>query len=112
MHELSVCGSIADIVTRHAAGRRVATIHLRIGQLRQIVPDTLAYCWSLASADTELSGSALDVESVLVRVECRACGQTCEIDYPALRCDACDGVDVHVVAGEEFLVTSLDLVGV
>lgn len=42
MHELAICGSIADIVKRRAADRQVAAVHLRIGQLRQIVPDTLA----------------------------------------------------------------------
>ena len=50
VHELSICSSIADIVTRHAAGRTVQVINVRAGQLRQIVPDTLVYCWGLVSA--------------------------------------------------------------
>ena len=41
MHELSICRSIADIVRRHAGEGTVSTIHVQIGQLRQIVPDTL-----------------------------------------------------------------------
>ncbi len=110
MHELSICGSIAHIVTRHAGGRPVETIHLRIGQLRQVVPDTLTYCWSMVSTGTELDGSALDVENVRARIRCHSCGTTQEIgDFPILLCPACDGADVAVVAGEEFLVTSLDL---
>ena len=64
MHELSICGSIADIVTRRAAGRSVKVINVRVGQLRQIVPDTLVYCWELVSADTSLAGSRISVESV------------------------------------------------
>ncbi len=111
MHELSVCASIADIVNRRAAERRVAAIHLRIGQLRQVVPDTLLYCWSVLSADTELDGSVLEVESVPARISCNACGHETEIgDYPLFVCAGCDGVDVEVVAGEEFLITALDLV--
>lgn len=110
MHELSICGSIAGIVTRHAAGRPVRVINVRVGQLRQIVPDTLAYCWELVSAQTPLEGSRISVESVPARLRCRACEHVTEVGAaPAFACGACGGVDTEVVSGEEFLVTSLEL---
>ena len=110
MHELSVCGSIAAIVMRRAVGREVRTIHVRIGQLRQIVPDTLVYCWDLVSADTALAGSRLEVESIPARIRCRACDRTAELgDLPVFACGGCKGIDVEVVSGEEFLITALDL---
>jgi hydrogenase nickel incorporation protein HypA/HybF len=111
MHELSICGSVADIATKHAGGRPVDVVHLRIGQLRQIVPDTLAYCWSMVTMSTELDGSRLEIEYVRARISCRTCGQVSEFDdFPILLCTACDSADVEVLAGEEFLMTSLDLV--
>ena len=110
MHELSICGSIAGIATRRAEGRPVDTIHLRIGQLRQIVPDTLVYCWSMVTTATALDGSRLEVEYVPVRIECRGCGEVTDIgDFPILLCARCDSADVEVIAGEEFLVTALEL---
>lgn len=110
MHELSICGSIADIVNRHAGERRVETVHVRIGQLRQIVPDTLVYCWSIVSAETPLAGSNLEVERVPARIECRACGAVSEIvEFPLALCGSCGGAEVTVVSGEEFLITSLAL---
>lgn len=112
MHELSACASIAEIVNRRAAQRRVETIHLKIGQLRQIVPDTLVYCWSVLSADTELDGSALEIEDVVARISCNDCGhETAVGDIPLFMCAGCQGVNVTVTAGEEFLITALDLVG-
>jgi hydrogenase nickel incorporation protein HypA/HybF len=110
MHELSICGSIADIVTRRAEGRPVEIIHVRVGQLRQVVPDTLVFCWSVVSADTTLAGSRIDVETVPARVTCRGCGSTNDIgDFPILLCPSCEGADAELIAGEEFLVTALDL---
>lgn len=110
MHELSVCGSIASIAGRHAAGRPVRVIHLRVGRLRQIVPDTLVYCWGLVSADTPLAGSTLELEMVPARIRCRACEAVTEVgDVPVFACASCGGVDAEVMSGEEFLVTSLDL---
>jgi len=110
VHELSICGSIAEIVRRRAADRPVSTIHLRIGRLRQVVPDTLVYCWELVSADTELDGAALEVEDVPARIVCQDCDATTLVgELPLFMCHACNGVNVSVVSGEEFLITALDL---
>jgi hydrogenase nickel incorporation protein HypA/HybF len=110
VHELSICSSIADIVTRHAAGRTVQVINVRAGQLRQIVPDTLVYCWGLVSAGTPLDGSRINVEAVPARISCRACGEVTDVgEVPVFACGGCGGVAVQVVSGEEFLVTSLEL---
>jgi hydrogenase nickel incorporation protein HypA/HybF len=110
VHELSICASIAGIATRHAAGRPVTVINVRVGQLRQIVPDTLVYCWSLVSEGTTLDGSRIEVESVPARIRCRACERTADLgDLPAFACGGCGSIDVEIVAGEEFLITSLEL---
>jgi hydrogenase nickel incorporation protein HypA/HybF len=110
VHELSICASIADIATRHAAGRPVSVINVRVGQLRQIVPDTLVYCWGLLCEETSLEGSRIIVETVPARIRCRSCEQTADVgDLPVFACAGCGGIDVEIVAGEEFLITSLEL---
>jgi hydrogenase nickel incorporation protein HypA/HybF len=112
VHELSLCGAIAQIVGRHAAGRPVSVINVRVGQLRQVVPDTLVYCWELVSEGTPLAGSRICVEAVPARMKCRACGREAEVgDLPVFACRACGRLDGEVTAGEEFLVTSLELAG-
>jgi len=110
VHELSICSSIADIAARHAGGRTVSVINVRVGQLRQIVPDTLVYCWGLVSEPTPLAGSRIIVESVPARIRCRPCELTAEIgDAPSFACGRCGGTEVEIVTGEEFLITSLEL---
>jgi len=109
VHELSICHSIVDIVGRHAAGREVRTVYLQVGALRQIVPETLRYCWTLVNADTPLAGSTLQVDSVPGAVRCRACEHRQLLTDAVLVCASCGGRDVEIVAGEEFLITTLDL---
>lgn len=109
MHELSICRSIADIVTKHANGRGVTTVHVRIGQLRQIVPDTLLYCWSMMNSDTPLATTALQVESIPGALRCATCNAIQTLDAPVLICTSCSGHDVEIISGEEFLITTLDL---
>ena len=110
MHELALCGSIADIVTRHAAGRRVDAVRVRVGQLRQVVPDTLEYCWQVVVAESPLAGCRLLVERIPARLACERCGAEHEMGTEfRFACD-CGSTAVTVVAGEEFSVASVDVV--
>jgi hydrogenase nickel incorporation protein HypA/HybF len=113
VHELSLCGAIADIARRRAGDRRVDVIHVRIGRLRQVIPDTLVFCWSLVTSGSELDGSVLEVERIDARLRCRACGEEHAFGEDLVfACPGCHGLDVEVVAGEEFDVTALELVEV
>ncbi len=110
VHELSLCRSIAGIVGRHAEGRPVSVINIQLGQLRQVVPETLVYCWELVSAETPLAGSRIAVEAVPARIRCRACEHVAEVgDVPVFACGQCGSTDAEIVSGEEFLITSLEL---
>jgi hydrogenase nickel incorporation protein HypA/HybF len=109
VHELSICSSIVGIVRRHADGREVRAVHLQVGQLRQIVPDTLVYCWSLVNEGTPLEATVLEVESIPAAIRCKPCDHTQTLHELLLVCESCGGSDVEVVAGEEFLITTLDL---
>lgn len=110
MHELSLCRSVYGIVERARGGRNVTTVNMRIGKLRQVIPETLEFCWGLVTAETPLHGARLDIEHVPVTLDCRACGATSDIEHELLlTCAACGSGDIAVVGGEEFLVTSIDL---
>jgi hydrogenase nickel incorporation protein HypA/HybF len=113
MHELSLCGAVADIVARRAGERQVQSVQVRIGELRQVVPDTLSFCWSMITSDTDLDGCELQIERVPAVLRCNACSAEHEMaGRPAFACASCAGFDVSVIAGDEFLVTSLELMEV
>lgn len=113
MHELSLCRSIHGIVDGARGDRSVTTVHLQVGQLRQVVPETLSYCWGLVTETGPLAGSVLEIDHVPVVLDCRTCGATTRVAHVlVLTCSACGGGDVALVSGEEFLVTSIDLAAV
>lgn len=109
MHELSVSSAVVDTVVRHAAGRRVMSVHLRLGRLRQVVPDSLLFFFELVSRDTVCEGATLTHEVVPARLRCDACAIEWEIAVPAFRCEACGGADVEVLSGEELEVESIEV---
>jgi hydrogenase nickel incorporation protein HypA/HybF len=109
MHELSLADAIVDICREHARGRRVVTVEVRVGRLRQVVPDALTFAFGLVAQGTPVEGALLTIEDVPVRVSCEQCAAETRADRFPLACGRCAGLDVQVVAGEEFHVQSLEI---
>ena len=109
MHELSVSSAVVDTVVRHAAGRQVKAVQLRVGALRQVVPESLDFYWGIVSRETVCEGSVLEQEVIAARLECTVCAREWEIELPVFRCPTCGGADVRVAAGDELEVESIEV---
>jgi hydrogenase nickel incorporation protein HypA/HybF len=108
VHELSLSGAIVNTVVKHAAGRRVTVVTMRIGALRQVVPDTLGFYFEFVARGTVCEGARLEQELIPARVRCGPCEREWEIDMPIFRCPGCGG-GAQVVSGNEFEVESIDV---
>ena len=109
MHELSIAEAIVQVVDRHAAGRRVARVEVKVGHLRQVVPSALEFAFTLLTDGTALEDAELAIEEVPAQGRCRDCATvTTMADFP-LQCSSCGGLDLELLAGEELLVESLEL---
>jgi hydrogenase nickel incorporation protein HypA/HybF len=109
MHELSIAEAIVAIAERHAGGRTVTRVEVRVGHLRQVVPSALELAFELVCRGTALDGAELELEQVPARGRCRDCGVETTMDGFPLACSACGGVDVELLAGEELQVEALEL---
>ncbi len=109
MHELSIAQAVAEVATRHADGRRVSKVEMRVGHLRQVVPDSLVFAFGLVTQGTLLDGAELAIEHVPASGRCRQCGAESVMEDFPLCCARCGGCDVEVLAGEELSVDVLEL---
>ena len=108
MHELSLASAVIATVERHAAGRRVTAVNLKVGYLRQVVPTSLEFYFEHVARGTVVEGARLEQEAIPARLRC-GCGHEWELDGIDFRCSACGAADAVVVSGEEFLVESIDV---
>ncbi len=109
MHELSVASAVLNTAVKHAGARGVSVVSLRVGKLRQVIPDSLVFYFEIVSRDTVCEGARLELEEIEARLGCSDCGQEWQPEIPAFRCPRCASAAVQVLAGEELEVDYIEV---
>jgi hydrogenase nickel incorporation protein HypA/HybF len=109
VHELSLSSAVLATAVKHADGRHVGVVNLRVGALRQVVPRSLEFYFEFVSRDTVCEGAELHQELIEGRLGCRPCETSWSIEFPAFRCPTCGGSEVRVISGNEFEVDSIEV---
>jgi hydrogenase nickel incorporation protein HypA/HybF len=112
MHELSIADAIVRIACAHSGGRRIETVEVKVGHLRQVVPESLALAFTHVAEGTDAEGAEQLMEEFPPAGNIHACGFESEWSGFPLACAACGGLDVELVRGEELLVDALTMEGV
>jgi hydrogenase nickel incorporation protein HypA/HybF len=112
MHELSVTESVLRIALQHAekakAGR-ITDLHLVIGELASMVDDSIQFYWEIIAKGTIAEGAVLHFRRVPAELECRNCLHKYRPNDRELACPRCNGIDIRIIAGEEFALESIDV---
>ncbi len=112
MHEMSIVEALLDAVERERqshADAEVVAVRVRIGQLRQIVPETLRFCYNASVRDTHLAGSQLEIEAVPATARCRACHAEFPVEDNWFECPRCRSIGAELLTGQELDLTSIEL---
>jgi hydrogenase nickel incorporation protein HypA/HybF len=109
MHELSVATAVLNTALKHAEHRRVTVVNLRIGSLRQVVPESLRFYFEILARDTACEGAALELVQLDARLHCSGCDREWSPEIPAFRCPDCDSGDVQIAAGDELEVDYIEV---
>jgi len=112
---MSIAQNLLEIVQEHVAQlpwdhARVKTIRMRIGQLAGVVPESLRFCFEVASEATAAQGAELAVEEIPIRCRCQHCALEFQVEAFTFICPACQSVEVQLVSGDELDVVELEIV--
>ena len=116
MHELQVTERILKIVLEHASGHdvtRIAVIHLRIGELSDLVDEWMQRYFDYLSRGTLAENAKLEIEKTPIVLECDACCCRFEVAREGLgqaECPECAESRCRLISGREYTVTNMEVV--
>lgn len=111
MHELSIIESIIEIILAEMPKHnitRIEKISLRIGDMRQVVPDALLFGFECLSKNTPLEGADLSIENVPIRGSCKACQTEFQLKNWYQGCPQCNASEVEIIAGKELEIAEFE----
>ncbi|MGI8712891.1 MAG: hydrogenase maturation nickel metallochaperone HypA [Solirubrobacteraceae bacterium] len=109
MHELSVATAVLNTALKHADDRLVTGVTVRLGAMRQVVPDSLSFYFDIVARDTACEGATLTLEQIETLLRCDGCNRQWSPEIPAFRCPDCGSADVTVLTGEELEVDYIEV---
>ena len=99
MHELSLASAIVETVERHAGGAAGARGDVRVGRLRQVVPESLEFYFGIVGARHGLcEGARLELRARAGAAALHGLRARVGAATPPFRCPACGRRRVEVDA--------------
>jgi hydrogenase nickel incorporation protein HypA/HybF len=109
MHELSIATAVLNTALKHADDRRVTVVNVRVGRLRQVVPESLRFYFEIVARDTACEGAVLELVELNARLHCADCDREWSPEIPAFRCPECGAGDVQITGGHELEVDYIEV---
>lgn len=111
MHELSIAYSLVETAVSVAQQNnitQVECVHLKLGQLSGVVKASLLFAYDIATENSLLAGSTLEIEELPVVVFCANCQQKQPLSNPHyLCCPVCHAPTAQIIQGKEIELVSL-----
>ncbi|RJQ50712.1 MAG: hydrogenase maturation nickel metallochaperone HypA [Desulfobacteraceae bacterium] len=111
MHELSIAQRIVDIVSEEMSRNgltRVDAVTLKVGDMAQILPDSLLFGFECLTDRTPLAGAKLIIVKIPARGSCKACVHEFDIDGWLLNCPRCQGTAIDILSGKELEIVEIE----
>jgi hydrogenase nickel incorporation protein HypA/HybF len=112
MHEMSlvesVIESILDLKEKND-WKKINRITLKIGKMRQVIPDIMEFAYTAASKSTELEGSDMVIMQVEMEFFCKSCNRRWGEEDMAFICPYCGSSEVEMIHGMELEIDSMEV---
>jgi hydrogenase nickel incorporation protein HypA/HybF len=113
MHEMGIALQIVEIATASIPADlgdvHIARVNLKVGKLAAIVPDSLRFCFSVATKDTPLDGAELNIQELPVIARCNDCDAKWTITEAVFKCESCDSGSLEILSGRELDIESIEI---
>jgi hydrogenase nickel incorporation protein HypA/HybF len=109
MHEMSITQGIIDLCLEHAKGRRLSSLEVVIGELSNVVPEAIEFCFEACSKGTLLEGAQLNIIRIPGSGKCHGCGLETPLTELYDSCTHCGSNCITIISGDELRVKSIEV---
>ena len=120
MHELSVALRIVEALDEELADEAVSidsgelavsAVTIQVGALTGLVPEALQFAWDMATDNSRLQGSKLNIEWIDAAGYCPVCQADRTItNLQSFRCPVCRTLIEQIVGGNEMEILTMEVV--
>ena len=112
MHEMSVAGSIIEIVSaeieKHREGH-VAEVRLEIGLLSGIEYGALDFALKVLAPGSPIESAIISVDKPGGKARCNKCGNEFMLEDFIGSCTKCNSFDINIISGKELRIKSITI---
>lgn len=111
MQEFSIISNVIKVINEVSNDEKfskVNRVNLRIGKMRQVVPETLQLAFETISKGTKCERAILDIEQVSVKMQCNLCNNIFIVEKFDYICPECRKADLKLLEGEEIVLQSIE----
>jgi hydrogenase nickel incorporation protein HypA/HybF len=113
MHEMGIAMQIIEIasasIPQDVPDVCVERVNLKIGKLAAVVPESLRFCFEIASRETPLAGAELHIDEIPVVARCKTCRTEWVVNGPVFTCTACNSGQIDILSGRELNIESIEI---
>ena len=114
MHEFSIADNIVKSVIAElenldsAPDGALRKVHIGVGEMRQVVPDTLKFAYDHLAEGTAAEHSELIIHDKPIRALCSNCNWQGGLDEMIFMCPDCGSRDLEIISGKELQLESME----
>jgi len=111
MHELSIIENIVEIILAEIPKyniKKVESISLRIGEMRQVVPEALHFGFECVGKNTPVEGAELIIENVPIKGHCFHCNNEFNLKNWLQNCPKCKNNSIEIISGKELEIMEFE----
>lgn len=112
MHEVAIMTEalrMAIDAAKSAGASRVLKLHLRIGSLSGVVPESMRFAFDVVCHGTMAEGASLEIEAVQAACWC----ETCQAEFECMdffnECPRCHNVNGELRRGREMDIADVEM---
>lgn len=112
MHEFSLVSAVIESLEEMSAEKgwgHVKKVILRVGSMRQVIPEAMRFAFNTASVSTSLAGAELELVNVPIAIRCPRCGREWGEEHLGMICPYCGCDDAQMVRGMELDIDSVEV---